>query len=150
MKWATKEIKWKFAKFTGLGLFVFGWGILFNILQVEVLQLSKPTAYTMVVVSQIFLGFFLNRYLVFSGRQKKLMVVFLGYLAVLIFFRGADWLLYLIAVQWLSVPYVLAQIISNLIIFSAKFVSYQLIFEDKEEQLHIPGKSSTKNLSKIV
>ncbi len=76
MNWAFKEIKFKFVKFAGLGLFVFAWGILFNILQVEVLQISKQTAYTLVVVSQLFLGFFLNRYLVFNGRHKKFMGVF--------------------------------------------------------------------------
>jgi putative flippase GtrA len=126
-----KEIKFKFVKFAGLGLFVFAWGILFNILQVELLQISKQTAYTPVVVSQIFLGFFLNRYFVFKGRHKKVIGVFLGYLAVLTFFRAVDWLLYFVAVQWLSVPYILSQIINNLIIFFAKFVSYRPIFESK-------------------
>jgi putative flippase GtrA len=114
---------------------------LFNILQVELLQISKQTAYTLVVVSQIFLGFLLNRYLVFSGRHKKVVGVFLGYLAVLTFFRAADWLLYLVAVQWFSVPYLLAQTINNLIIFFAKFVSYRPIFESKDNQLHTSSKS---------
>ncbi len=140
MKWLSKEIKFKFVKFAGLGLFVFAWGILFNILQVELLQISKQTAYTLVVVSQIFLGFFLNRYFVFNGRHKKVIGVFLGYLAVLTFFRAADWLLYFVAVQWLSMPYVLAHIISNLIILLPKFVSYRPIFESKDKQPHIPGK----------
>ncbi len=109
MNWASKQIKFKFVKFAGLGLFVFAWGITFNILQVELLQISKQTAYTLVVVSQIFLGFFLGRYYVFNGRHKKVVGVFLGYLAVLTFFRAADWLLYFVAVQWLSMPYVLAE-----------------------------------------
>jgi putative flippase GtrA len=126
-----KEIKYQFVKFAGLGLFVFAWGILFNIFQVELLQISKQKAYTLVVVSQIFLGFFLNRYVVFKGRHKNVIGVFLGYLAVLTFFRAADWLLYFVAVQWLSMPYILTQIINNLIIFFAKFVSYRPIFESK-------------------
>jgi len=150
MSWASKEIKFKFVKFAGLGLFIFAWGILFNILQVELMQISKQTAYTLVVVSQVFLGFYLNRYFVFNGRHKNFMGVFLGYLAVLTFFRTADWLLYFVAVQWLSVPYLLAQIINNFIIFFAKFFSYRPIFESNDQQPHMPGKSSTKDLSKIV
>jgi putative flippase GtrA len=141
MNWASTEIKFKFFKFAGLGLFVFAWGILFNILQVELLQISKQTAYSLVVVSQILLGFCLNRYLVFNGRQKKVFGVFLGYLAVLTLFRAADWLLYFVAVQWFSLPYILAQIINNLIIFFAKFVSYRPIFESNIKQPQIPGDS---------
>jgi putative flippase GtrA len=138
MNRASKQIKFKFVKFAGLGLFIFAWGITFNILQVELLQISKQTAYTLVVVSQIFLGFFLGRYYVFNGRHKKVVGVFLGYLAVLTFFRAADWLLYFVAVQWLSMPYVLAHIISNLIILLPKFVSYRPIFESNNKHCN-PG-----------
>jgi putative flippase GtrA len=141
MNWVSKEIKFKFVKFAGFGLFVFAWGILFNIFLVELMQISKQTAYTLVVLSQIFLGFYLNRYFVFNGRHKKFIRVFWGYLAVLTFFRTADWLLYFVAVQWLSVPYLLAQIFNNLIIFFAKFVSYRPIFEGQDKQSYFPGKS---------
>jgi putative flippase GtrA len=140
MKRTSKEVKIKFVKFAGLGLLVFAWGILFNILQVEVLQIGKQTAYTLVVVSQILLGFLLGRYYVFNGRHKKVVGVFLGYLAVLTLFRGVDWFLYYVAVQWLSVPYVLAHIFNNVIIFFAKFVSYRPIFESNDKASHFPGK----------
>ena len=113
-------------------MLVFAWGIGFNVVQVEVLQMGKQTAYTLVVVSQILLGFLLGRYYVFNGRHKKIVGVFLGYLAVLTIFRMVDWLLYYVAVQWLSVPYLLAHIINNVIIFFAKFVAYRPIFESNE------------------
>jgi putative flippase GtrA len=141
MNWTFKVLKFTFVKFAGLGLFVFVWGILFNILQVELFQIDKQKAYALVVVTQILLGFFLNRYLVFNGRHKKVIGVLLGYLAVLTLFRAADWLLYFVAIQWLSLPYVLAQIINNIIIFLAKYVSYRPIFEGNDKPPPIPGKS---------
>ena len=140
MKWTSKEVKIKFVKFTGLGLVVFAWGILLNILQVEVLQIGKQRAYTLVVASQILLGFLLGRYYVFNGRHKKVVGVFLGYLAVLTIFRVVDWLLYYVAVQWLSVPYLVAHIINNVIIFFAKFAAYRPIFESKDKPSHVPVK----------
>ena len=126
-----KRTQIKFIKFALFGGLVFTWGILFNFLAVEVLHVDKKIAYLLVVSSQILICYFLNRYIIFENRERNFFQTFTGYLAALIFFKMADWSLYVIQIHWLALPYLLAQTMTNFIIFFAKFPIYRLIFESR-------------------
>jgi putative flippase GtrA len=125
------EIQIKFFKFTLFGGVVFTWGLLLNFFTVEVLHADKKIAYLFVIASQIFICFFLNRYVIFDNSERNIFQTFSGYLAALAIFRMADWILYVIQIEWLSLPYLLAQTLNNMLIFLAKFPIYRIIFESR-------------------
>ncbi len=132
----------KFIKFTLFGGVVFIWGILFNLLAVDVLHVDKKIAYLFVVSSQVLICFFLNRYVIFENSERNIFQTFSGYLAALAVFRMADWTLYVIQINWLGLPYLLAQTLSNILIFAAKFPIYQIIFERRPSWLGIHKKDA--------
>ena len=119
----------KFIKFTLFGGVVFTWGILLNLLTVDVLHVEKEIAYLFVVSSQVLICFFLNRYVIFENGERNFFQTFAGYLAALAVFRMTDWTLYVMQINWLGLPYLLAQTLSNVLIFFAKFPIYRIIFE---------------------
>ena len=121
----------KFIKFALFGGVVFAWGILFNYLAVGVLHADKKVAYLLVVSSQILICYFLNRYVIFENRERNFFQTFTGYIAALMLFKMADWTLYVIQIHWFALPYLLAQTMTNFIIFFAKFPIYRIIFESR-------------------
>jgi putative flippase GtrA len=125
------ETQIKFIKFALFGGVVFTWGILLNFFTVEVLQTDKRFAYLFVIISQILICFFLNRYVIFENGERNLFQTFSGYLAALAIFRMADWTLYVIQINWLDLPYLLAQTVNNFLIFFTKFPIYRIIFESR-------------------
>ena len=125
-----KQNQKKFIKFAFFGGVIFIWGILFNFSAVEVLHTDKKIAYLLVISSQILICFFLNRYVIFENGERNFFQTFAGYLAALTFFKMVDWTLYVIQIHWLALPYLLAQTMTNFIIFFAKFPIYRLIFEN--------------------
>jgi len=127
----SKSTQIKFVKFTLFGGVVFTWGILLNFLMVDVLQFDKKIAYLFVISSQILVCFLLNRYVIFVNGEHNFFQTFSGYLAALAIFRMADWTLYVIQINWLDMPYLLAQTLSNIFIFFTKFPVYRIIFESK-------------------
>jgi len=125
------ETQIKFIKFTLFGGVVFTWGLLLNFFTVEVLHADKKIAYLFVISSQILICFFLNRYFIFDNSERNFFQTFSGYLAALVIFRMADWMLYVIQIHWLALPYLLAQSLNNFFIFFAKFPIYRIIFESR-------------------
>lgn len=125
------ETQIKFIKFVLFGGVVFSWGILLNFFTVEVLRADKKIAYLFVISSQIFICFFLARYVIFENNERNLFQTFSGYLAALAVFRMADWTLYVILISWLDLPYLLTQTLTNFLIFFTKFPIYRIIFESR-------------------
>lgn len=121
----------KFIKFALFGGVVFTWGIVLNFFTVEVLHADKKTAYLIVVSSQVLICYFLNRYVIFENSERNFFQTFSGYIAALMIFRGVDWMLYVIQIHWLTLPYLLAQTLNNFFIFFAKFPIYRIIFESR-------------------
>ena len=125
------ETRIKFIKFALFGGVVFTWGILLNFFTVEVLHADKKIAYLFVISTQILVCFFLNRYVIFENGERNIFQTFSGYLAALAIFRMADWTLYVIQIDWLDLPYLLAQTLNTFLIFFAKFPIYRIIFENR-------------------
>ena len=127
----------KFIKYALFGGVVFTWSILLNFFTVEVIQADKKIAYLFVISSQILICFFLNRYVIFENSERNFFQTFSGYLAALVIFRTADWTLYVIQINWLGLPYLLAQTLNNFLIFFAKFPIYRIIFDSRPSQVAI-------------
>ena len=125
------ETQIKFIKFALFGGVIFTWGILLNFFTVEVLHADKKLAYLFVISSQILICFFLNRYVIFKNHERDTFQAFSGYLAALVIFRMVDWTLYVIQINWLDLPYLLAQTLNNFLIFFVKFPIYRIIFESR-------------------
>jgi putative flippase GtrA len=121
----------KFIKYALFGGVVFTWGILLNFFTVDVLQADKKIAYLLVISSQILICFFLNRYVIFENSERNFFQTFSGYLTALVIFRMADWTLYVIQINWLDLPYLLAQTLNNVLFFFAKFPIYRIIFDKR-------------------
>jgi putative flippase GtrA len=136
------EIQIKFIKFALFGGVVFTWGLLLNFFTVEVLHADKKVAYLFVISSQILICFFLNRYVIFENSERNFFQTFSGYLAALAIFRMADWTLYVIQINWLDLPYLLAQTLTNFLIFFTKFPIYRIIFERRPPCLEIHKKNA--------
>ena len=125
------ETQIKFIKFALFGGVIFTWGILLNFFTVEVLHADKKLAYLFVISSQILICYFLNRHVIFENSERNFFQTFSGYLAALAIFRMADWTLYVIQINWLDMPYLLAQTLTNVLIFFTKFPIYRIIFESR-------------------
>ena len=136
------ETQIKFIKFALFGGVVFTWGLLLNFFTVEVLHADKRFAYLFVIISQILICFFLNRYVIFDNNERNIFQTFSGYLAALAIFRTADWIFYVIQINWLDLPYLLAQTLSNSLIFFSKFPIYRIIFERRPPCLEIHKKNA--------
>ena len=136
------ETQIKFIKFALFGGVVFTWGILLNFFTVEVLHADKRFAYLFVIISQILICFFLNRYFIFDNNERNIFQTFSGYLAALAIFRTADWIFYVIQINWLDLPYLLAQTLSNSLIFFSKFPIYRIIFEKRPPNLEMHQKNA--------
>ena len=132
----------KFFKYSLFGGIIFSWGLLANFLLVDSFHFEKKIAYVCVISSQILVCFFLNRYVVFENRERNIFQTFSGYLAALAVFRMLDWTLYVIQINWLGLPYLLAQTINNVLIFCIKFPIYRFIFERHSPELEMYKKNA--------
>jgi putative flippase GtrA len=124
MKKYTRFIKFLFAGLPGL---ILGFGL--NYLLVSQCKLNISIAYAIVILLQITLNFFMCRIFVFDskGSAVKQYTQFTG---MILLFRIADWLMYLVLVNVIGIYYLLAQLI-NVFIFSAlKYIVAKKIMHD--------------------
>lgn len=103
---------------------------------VLVMQLgwNKSVAYALVLFVQVSINFFMCRWFVFTERKKNSIWMQFGqFLAGILFFRLADWLLYSLLVSVLGVYFLVAQI-ANIFIFAImKYKFSKKVIEAKRE-----------------
>ena len=100
-----------------------------NILLIEVFHCPKPVAYLFVIWFQMTMGFVMCRTLVFSGAQNKsLLQAYLQFALSMGLIRILDWSLYTALVEFLKVPYVIAQVSTSALFLGVKFLSARAIF----------------------
>jgi len=97
--------------YCGIILTLYGFGL--NVLLVEQFHLNKPVSYGIVVLTQILLGFVLNRFHVFSGGDFNARSQLFEYSLAAILFRVGDWMCFTIQVELLSIVYIYAQAYSD-------------------------------------
>jgi putative flippase GtrA len=130
--------KQKGLRFIGAGVFltVYAYGL--NIILVELLRLEKGIAYALVLGTQMFLGLFINRYLVFERGASSLSRVSAYYFGVSILFRLANWVLYI----WLNASvfpsleknYIYSQSICIVLFTVLKYFVFKRIFEGEKKE----------------
>lgn len=116
-----------------VGLPSFLLAIPLNWVLVEHVELGKPIAYMIVLLTQISINFFMVRRFVFTPTSartgKKQFVLFMvGIMA----FRGLDWLIYSYTVENIELAnrFYLAVQVGNVVLFAAiKFLYSKLVFE---------------------
>ena len=94
-----------------------------NWLLVERAGMWKPGAYGLVLVLQLVINFWMCRTLVFRQQGSRPVLVQFWQLGVgNIVFRFAEWCVYVVAVSYAGVPYILAQL-GNVAVFA--FVKFE-------------------------
>jgi len=126
----------KFIKFSLFGCVIFVISLIFNLTLVEFFLFKKSIAYIFVIVFQIFVNFYVNRYLIFEKSTLSISNIFYRYLILVFSFRSADWILYNIEVKFFMIPYPIAQTINTVLIFFSKYCSYKLLFEYRNKPTH--------------
>ncbi len=103
-----------------------------NIFLVGKLHWPKPAAYALVIWMQMSSGFIMCRYLVFAeGREVPLLRAYAQFIASMAAIRFADWCVYTLLVELLTIPYVIAQIATMALFIGIKFLFAKHIFTKK-------------------
>ena len=112
------------------GLPSFAIAVPLNWFLVEQLSWNKALAYALVLVFQVTLNFFMCRWFVFKNKKDTPVLMQFGqFMSGILFFRLADWALYIVLVNMLNL-YFLAVQVANIFIFAIlKFKYSQRIME---------------------
>lgn len=118
----TRARVWQLTKFLAAGLPSFVLAVPLNYVLVDVVSLPKAPAYALVLSAQVTINFFVLRAFVFAaGEDSDLARDFFTFLAGILLFRLADWLVYVLLVERFGAYYLAAQLL-NVVVFSvAKF-----------------------------
>ena len=107
----------KFLRFLLAGLPAAVFAVPLNIFLVEMLTLSKPVSYALVLCVQIVVNFFICRSYVFGESGAPLWLVFSRFFFAIGLIRLLDWLAYFFLLPYFGRWYALIQL-GNLVIFS--------------------------------
>jgi putative flippase GtrA len=133
-RWIANERAFRLLKFLAAGLPSFLLAVPANYWLASRLGLAKPFAYAIVLAGQVTLNFFLNRALVFRARGKSIRREFIPFVAGLLAFRVADWLVYVLLVDVCGLYYLAVQL-GNVLVFSVpKFVFAERVFRARRER----------------
>lgn len=121
-----------FIRFLLSGLPSFLIAIPLNIFLVELLHLHKVLAYSLLLLLQVTINFFMLRRFTFrSDPGKSELRKFSHFMIGIIIFRILDAALYAVLVERLGLYYILAQILNVGLFSIAKFLFSQYVFEGK-------------------
>ena len=117
-------------RFLLVGLPSFAIAVLLNWALVTQVGMARPLAYALVLVLQVSVNFFMCRAFVFNNHNDRpIWVQFGQFFSGIIAFRAADWLVYVIAVQFLGVHYLLMQFVDIAIFSLLKFEFSRRVIE---------------------
>jgi putative flippase GtrA len=127
-RWIEGERAVRLLKFLAAGLPSFLLAVPANYWLAERTGLAKPLAYAIVLAGQVTLNFFLCRAFVFEERTDSIVREFGQFVAGILGFRAADWLVYVVLVDVFGLFYLAVQL-GNVVVFSAaKFVFAERVF----------------------
>lgn len=131
MKFQISELG-KLGGFLAAGLPAFFIAIPLNFALVQYLEISKPLAYGIVLVFQVTMNFFMCRWLVFKpGDHKSMKRQFAEFMAAILGFRIADWVLYTVLVEYFAFYYLGVQVFNVLFFSLLKYRLSKKIIEGK-------------------
>jgi len=116
--------------YSGVVLTLYAFGL--NLLLIERFHLYKPLAYALVILTQLLLGFVLNRFHVFNVGNASTRPLLFRYAVASFLFRFTDWASFTIQVQYFSIFYIYAQLFNLGTIPIVKYFLYKKIFERKD------------------
>ena len=118
-----------FLRFGLSGLPGFLLAIAANVLLIEAFHTPKPVAYLFVIWLQMTMGFVMCRTVVFDrAANKSLLQSYLQFALSMGLIRVLDWSLYTTLVEFLQIPYVIAQVSCSFLFIGIKFLSAKAIF----------------------
>jgi len=127
-RWIEDERAVRLLKFLAAGLPAFLLALPANYWLAGRLGLAKPFAYAIVLAGQVTLNFFLCRAFVFEKRGEGILREFGQFVAGILGFRAADWLVYVLLVDVCGLYYLAVQL-GNVLVFSVpKFVFAKSVF----------------------
>ena len=133
-RWIENERTVRLLKFLAAGLPSLLLAVPANYWLAGHLGLAKPFAYAIVLAGQVTLNFFLNRTFVFEKRGKSILQEFVPFVAGILGFRVADWLVYVLLVEVCGLYYLAVQL-GNILVFSVpKFVFAERVFAARRER----------------
>ena len=133
-RWIEDERAVRLLKFLAAGLPAFLLALPANYWLAGRLGLAKPFAYAIVLAGQVTLNFFLNRAFVFEKRGESILREFGQFVAGILGFRAADWLVYVLLVDVCGLYYLAVQL-GNVLVFSVpKFVFAERVFRVRRER----------------
>ena len=105
-------------RFLVAGLPAFALAVPANYLLVEHAGLRKETAYAIVLIGQISLNFLVCKFFVFDSRSdRRWYREFIPFVSGILLIRCADFLVYVVLVNFFGIYFLLAQI-ANVVVFS--------------------------------
>ena len=132
--WIENERAIRLLKFLAAGLPSFLLAVPANYWIAGRLGLAKPVAYAIVLAGQVTLNFFLNRVFVFEKRGKSILQEFVPFVAGILGFRVADWLVYVLLVEVCGLYYLAVQLGNVLVFLVPKFVFAEGVFRVSGER----------------
>lgn len=126
-------------KFMLAGLPAFALAVPLNYLLVDRMELSAPWAYFLVLLLQTSVNYLMCRFFVFTvpgGRASA--SEYLRFMAGILFFRGLDWLVYVVLVKYVGVYYLLAQVLNVAVFAVAKFLFAERLLTEPGRRLEGP------------
>jgi len=132
--WIENERAIRLLKFLAAGLPSFLLAVPANYWLAGRLGLAKPVAYAIVLAGQVTLNFFLNRVFVFEKRGKSILQEFVPFVAGILGFRVADWLVYVLLVEVCGLYYLAVQLGNVLVFLVPKFVFAEGVFRVSGER----------------
>ena len=116
------------------GGFMVGYGFGLNIFLVEICHFYTAISYGIVLISQLCIGFFLNRYWVFSKGKLGLNKLFSRYVGLSLVFRCIDWAIFVLQVDFFSIYYIIAQLINYSIFVPLKYYVWRFLFRFEDNK----------------
>lgn len=146
-RWIEHERTVRLFKFLVAGLPSLVLAVPANYWLVSQLGLAKPFAYAIVLAGQVTLNFVLNRVFVFQKRGDSILRQSVLFVAGILGFRVADWLVYVLLVDVCGLYYLAVQI-GNILVFSLpKFVFAERVFAARRERgLPVLESNSTRRV----
>ncbi len=120
----------KFMKFLSSGLPSFLLAVPLNILLVEIVKLDKTLSYSIVILIQITINFFILKKFAFDKNNSiPTLKQFLLFLGGIFFFRAIDVGVFTLMVKYFNIYYIIAQIINVLFFSIVKYLYSKKIIE---------------------
>ncbi len=91
----------------------------------EVIRFSEETAYLIAIIIAFICNFFGARFYVFESRSKPLLKQFVQFVGSSLFFRGAEYLAFILLHTVMGVYYLLATCIVMTVSFVCKYLFYR-------------------------